>query len=151
MEGLGDNTLSLVRRTRELRQQNDFTDVWVVFDRDDFPAEQFNAAITLAKQKGIEVAYSNEAFELWYLLHFNYHDTATARNLYKEMLSQRLGKQYRKNDPRIYSVLEDRQPEAIRNAARLLQEHGPDHNLEHDNPSTTVHLLVQALNRHARR
>lgn len=150
VRGLGDHTLSLVEHTCKLMRQNDYAQAWCVFDRDSFESERFNAAITLARQNGIEVAYSNEAFELWYLLHFHYHDTATARALYKEMLSERLGKPYQKNDPGMYRILEDRQPAACHNAQRLLDFYGSDHNPERDNPSTTVHLLVQELNRYAR-
>lgn len=148
--GLGDNTLSLVGRACEMQQQEEYTDVWVVFDRDSFPAERFNEAIALAERQGIRVAYSNEAFEIWYLLHFHYHDVATSRDLYKEMLTERLGVPYRKKDSRMYDRLLARQSEAIRNAERLLASYGPVHSPEGDNPCTTVHLLVQDLNQHAR-
>jgi hypothetical protein len=117
-----------------------------VFDRDSFPAEQFNRALELARQRGIRVAYSNEAFELWYLLHYHYHDVATSRSDYGRMLSERLGIPYRKNSREMYELLLNRQPEAIRNAQRLLSFYGPEHNPERDNPSTAVHLLVQELN-----
>ncbi len=102
IEGLGDNTLSLVERTCELKQQDDYTDVWVVFDRDSFPAERFNEAIALARRRDIRVAYSNEAFELWYWLHFDYQDTAVSRADYEAKLTKRLGFSYKKNDPGMY-------------------------------------------------
>ena len=148
--GLGDNTLSLVQRTCELMRQDDYAQVWCVFDRDSFPAMRFNEALNQARQRGIQVAYSNQAFELWYLLHFDYHDAALSRTLYQQMLTQRLGKPYRKNAPDMYDLLKERQPEAIRNARRLLDSYGPDHNPERDNPCTTVHQLVEELNRCAR-
>lgn len=148
--GLGDNTLSLVERTCELMRQDDYAQVWCVFDRDSFPAERFNEALNQARQSGIQVAYSNEAFELWYLLHFDYHDAALSRMRYQQMLTQRLEKPYRKNAPDMYNLLKDQQPEAIRNAQRLLAFYGPDHNPERDNPSTTVHRLVEELNYYAR-
>lgn len=149
VEGLGDHTLSLVQQTCERVQQDDYAQVWCVFDRDSFPAERFNAALDLARTRGIQVAYSNEAFELWYVLHFNYHDVATSRHDYEGMLTDRLGSRYRKNNSReMYARLEDRQSDAIRNAQRLLDSYGPEHNPERDNPCTTVHVLVQELNRH---
>ena len=64
------------------------------------------------------------------------------------MLTQRLGKLYRKKSKEMYAILEDRQPAAIRHAERLLASYGPEHNPEKDNPCTTVHLLVQELNRY---
>lgn len=53
------------------------TRVWCVFDRDrnagateQLEANAFNESITLANSKGFKVAWSNDAFELWLLLHF---------------------------------------------------------------------------------
>ena len=72
IRGLGANTVSLVRETIVLRDAGDYDSVWCVFDRDSFPLQNFNRALQLAEQNGINVAYSNEAFEIWYLLHFHY-------------------------------------------------------------------------------
>ncbi|NJN96913.1 MAG: RloB domain-containing protein [Anaerolineales bacterium] len=145
--GVGANTVVVVQRAIEEKQKYPSAEVWSVFDRDSFPAQNFNNALALAKQHGIKVGYSNEAFEIWYLLHFHYHDVATSRDLYETMLSdkKRLGFKYRKNDPNMYHILENKQNEAIRNAERLLQLCLP-HNPERDNPCTTIHHLVQALN-----
>lgn len=79
VQGFGCDPIQLVRRGLELRQEDDYDQVWCVFDRDTWPAGNFNNAISLAKQKKVSVAYSNEAFELWYLLHFHYFDTALSR------------------------------------------------------------------------
>jgi hypothetical protein len=54
------------------------TQVWCVFDRDKEGANvgensgniKFDESIALAVSKGINVAWSNDAFELWVLLHF---------------------------------------------------------------------------------
>lgn len=153
VQGLGDNTLSLVERTCELMQQERYAQVWCVLDRDksdSSPAERFNTALALAQRKDIRVAYSNDAFELWYLLHFDYHEAAYHRSQYQDMLTQRLEKPYQKNSREMYTMLEDRQPAAIRNAERLLASYSPEHNPEKDNPCTTVHQLVQELNRYIR-
>jgi hypothetical protein len=75
VRGFGYNTVSLVRKTIELREQDEYDQVWCVFDRDSFPAQDFNNAIALADRNSIRVAYSNEAFELWYLLHFNFYNS----------------------------------------------------------------------------
>jgi len=144
--GIGANTLSLVKEAIKLNQKGDYDQVWCVFDKDSFTVENFNNALSLARQKGIDTAYSNEAFELWYLLHFDYHNSAITRGTYKSRLSGRLGFTYKKNNPDMYDLLEDKQGDAIRNATKLLQEYGDQHRPAHDNPSTTVHLLVQALN-----
>ena len=121
-----------------------------VFDRDSVPLRQFNAALTVAKNNDIQVAYSNEAFELWYLLHFNFYQTAVPRADYIKKLSKLMGHKYKKNSQSIYQELEKRQQTAIKNAKRLLKQYNPPRPA-HDNPSTTVHLLVEQLNRFIRK
>ena len=148
--GLGANTVSLVKEAVKLRDDDgDYDQVWCVFDRDSFPAQNFNAAIALAKQEDIKVAYSNEAFELWYLLHFNYYDTGVPRKDYIKKLDNLLGHKYEKNSETIYDELEGKQQAAIKHAKKLLKQYSPP-KPECDNPSTTVHLLVEQLNRFIR-
>lgn len=144
--GLGDNTINLVNKAIELKKDDDYDQIWCVFDRNSFPAQNFNAALTVATNNNIKVAYSNEAFELWYLLHFNYYDTAMPREDYKKKLSEQLGHNYEKNSEKIYEELENKKHAAIKNAKKLLEQYSPP-NPERDNPSTTVHLLVEQLNR----
>jgi hypothetical protein len=144
--GEGYNTLSLVRRAVELAREQRYDQVWCVFDRDSFSLETFNAALELAGRQGFHVAYSNEAFELWYLLHFHFYQTGVTRAQYISMLSEQLRRHYRKNDPGLYALLFSRQPDAIRNARNLLALYVPP-NPGRDNPSTTVHVLVEELNK----
>lgn len=145
VEGAGKNTRSLVEEAIRLQQDSDRYDhYWVVFDRDSFPAQTFNAALQMASRAGFEVAYSNEAFELWYLLHFSYSDTGLARGLYAEKLTKCLGRPYKKNDTAIYETLLPLQGQAIKHAQKLLASY-PSHNPEKDNPSTRVHELVELL------
>lgn len=118
VEGTGKNTLSVVEEAIRLREGYD--EVWCVFDRDSFPAQNFNAAIEKASQAGLRVAYSNEAFEIWYLLHFDFHTSALSRTLYAEKLSERLGRAYKKNDPTIFEALRPLQAQAMTYARKLL-------------------------------
>ena len=147
IRGIGDNTVFLVRQAM-LVKENDgpFDQVWCVFDRDSFPVDYFNQALTLAKSNNIEVAYSNEAFELWYVLHFEYLDTGISRQQYRQKLTELLHRRYEKNDLALYAELLPRQPDALRNARRLLAQYEPC-NPAQDKPTTTVHLLVEELNR----
>jgi len=153
IKGEGKDTNSLVEKAIKLKNglKSDERDrVWCVFDRDrndqnPHDAQKFKVAITLAKTNGIKVAYSNDAFELWYLLHFNYYNTGISRKDYKNMLTNQLGHEYKKNSETIYEELKDKQENAIKNAKRLLQKYDRP-NPESDNPSTTVHLLVEELN-----
>jgi hypothetical protein len=84
----------------------------------------------------------NEAFELWFLLQFIFFDSAVGRQDYIEKLEGLLGHEYDKHSPSLYAELESRQETAIANAARLLALY-PRPNPHADNPSTTVHRLVQ--------
>lgn len=144
--GTGRSPKAIVEHAQTLRREQDYSQVWVVFDRDSFLAEEFNAAIEQAHRLGIGAAYSNQAFELWYLLHFAFHDTALCRQQYQEILTSRLDFSYRKNDRDMYQRLQTNQAQVIRNAQKLLEQYQP-HRPADDAPCTTVHLLVQELNR----
>ena len=47
---------------------DNYLQIWAVFDRDAFDC--FDEAIKLADERGIHTAYSNQAFDLWFILHF---------------------------------------------------------------------------------
>jgi hypothetical protein len=144
--GLGKDPLTLVEQALDRRGRGEYDQVWCVFDRDDVPADLFNQALLLAQRYRIKVAYSNQAFELWYLLHFHYVNTPLSRRDYGDRLSSQLGRPYQKDDPTLYRELLPVQAEALRNAERLLAQYNP-RNPALDDPSTTVHKLVQELNR----
>jgi RloB-like protein len=146
--GTGSNTESLVKDAIKLRKTDDYAvydEVWCVFDKDSFTPQQFNTAIQQARSKNMKVAYSNEAFELWYLLHYEYCESALDRDSYKARLTNYLGRKYEKKDPNIYEILQSRQNEAIRNAKKLIQIHTSNSPAEH-NPVTLVYQLVESLN-----
>ena len=44
--------------------------LWCVFDCDDNKDSELQAAIFYSEKHGYKIAYSNPAFEYWYLLHF---------------------------------------------------------------------------------
>lgn len=156
VEGTGHNTLSLVDEAIRLREEKQaelkkqdrelFDQCWCVFDRDSFPAGNFNSAIVKARANGFQVAYSNVCFELWYLLHFAFQDAATTRESYSDKLSSHLGARYEKNSRTMYDTLLSRQQDAIHNAKTLLASH-PTPNPEENDPSTTVFALVEELNK----
>ena len=126
---------------------------WVVFDKDATPNNVFNAAIALAQDNGFRVAYSNQAFELWFLLHFNYISGRMHRNQYANRLTDLLGFPYSKHADTarlMFRALYDRQPLAIENARRLYNQHTEADSAAPRNPaaeesSTTVYELVELL------
>jgi hypothetical protein len=147
VEGVGENPSNLVESAREYNSREDYDQVWCVFDRDNFTPQDFNNAIQNAKNQNFNVAYSNEAFELWYVLHFEFLNTGIPRSDYCQKLNKLMGKKYKKNSEQIYKELIDKQDIAIKNSKRLLEEYEPRKNPVKDNPSTTVHLLVEELNK----
>lgn len=151
INGTGRNTKSLLEYTIEQRNRAtvDYDQVWCVFDRDSFPAQDFNEAIFSAAKEDIKVARSNEAFELWYLLHYHYYDTGISRKQYQDMLTAVLKKPYQKNSETMYEDLQKsggKQEDAINNAKTLLGIYGNKTDYADHNPSTTVHELVTTLN-----
>ena len=96
VKGVGRSTTALVKEALSIRSdledrnQLPFDRTWVVFDEDG--NADFNQAIKDATRKGLKVAWSNEAFELWYLLHFIFLDTGITRKAYIEKLNEILRK-----------------------------------------------------------
>lgn len=150
VEGTGTNTVSLVELTRTFADGQGFDQVWCVFDRDSFSAADFNTAIERATNYGYRVAWSNECFELWYVLHFAFMDSGQERSLYYPRLTECLGATYAKNSVSMYDALLSRQSTAIKNAKKLWTRYDPEHNPAADNPCTTVFELVEELNKHLR-
>jgi hypothetical protein len=108
--GEGANTLSLVAKAKALRDRRvssdyPFDQVWVVFDRDSFEPDDFDNAIHKVEACGMHCAWSNEAFELWYILHFEFRNTGMSRTEYQGKLGELLGETYRKNASDMYQKL----------------------------------------------
>ena len=166
--GTGFNTLSLVRRAEQIRadeaaKAHHYDQVWCVFDRDDFPAQDFHEAVRLAEQlfgPG-RVAYSNQAFEYWLLLHFLDHQGgAMHRRQYDARLNECLypfGVRYDGQDSKLISndffdlllavdpkTNKPRIRQAIEQAERLYEQY--DHNSPAtEESSTTVFRLVKVI------
>jgi hypothetical protein len=162
----GQAKLKLVQSTQEIidNANEDYDEVWCVFDMDirrgaDEFAD-FDNAITKALLLGYKVAYSNDAFELWFYLHFDYTDSQHLRSFYYKELGKRFGINYVKDGKKydfclkIYDILKNdinsSQDKAVERAKLLFerQENLPYHQ---QNPNTTVYALVDELNRNLRR
>ena len=89
--GEGYNTISLVNRALVLSQQGNYDQVWCVFDKDDFNDNDFNSAIQIAVANNFGVAYSNQSFEYWLILHFNDHQGGGMhRDSYNDKINEHL-------------------------------------------------------------
>lgn len=154
VKGTGRNTESLVDFTINYRKKSNqkFDRTWVVFDRDSFTEEQFNNAIIRAEANKINCAWSNEAFELWFLLHFQFVNNGMPRTDYQLFLEReikRVSKKeytYKKNDINTYSVLKEygSQTQAIAWAKSLKTLFTDGRHADH-NPCTLVYLLIEEL------
>jgi hypothetical protein len=157
----------LINHKKDGKSYKDFEHKWIVIDRDvqrvnggGHTKDDFNGALSSAKTKKVEVAYANDSYEFWYLLHFNPRTTAILRDeILKEVIKKLkeknpikfrdLDKENIKNEEYtklIYEELLEFQPKAIKNAKNLLESYGETHNPESDNPSTTIYKLVEILN-----
>jgi RloB-like protein len=148
--GLG-NADSLVEkalaiRKRAANQGKPYVFVWCVFDRDSFPAANFNRAFDLVCQiNDVEVIWANECFELWYLLHFCYRVTAISRHALLSELSSYLQIKYDKAHTQMYDLLEGKMETALLHAQKLEDSYNGHVNACEDNPSTNIHHLINRL------
>lgn len=154
----------VVKKALELRdkaKQSPYDAVWAVFDKDNFT--DFKTAIDTAQGKQIGCAWSNEAFELWFICHFENPTSAISRNDYgskieahvkqgakKQKLSQYQKFSYQKNDGNIRSTLLDcggNEENAIKWAEKQAEKQAKWHgeNWDKHNPCTMVYLLVKQL------
>ncbi|WP_315056228.1 RloB family protein [Chryseobacterium indoltheticum] len=159
--GLGMTKDSLVEAAIQLKNEEDFDEVWCVFDMDINHGKReicaFDNAISKASKNNIMVAYSNDSFELWYCLHFEYFDQQHRREIYNEVLSKKLGINYTDEGKKynycksIYSILNTNgsQKLAISRAKRLYKQQ-MSLVCSEQNPVTLVYQLVESLNKNIR-
>ncbi len=161
IDGIGKNTLSIVEEAKKLRKKYEekylrkIDKVWAVFDKDSFPTINFNNAINKGENSKpkINCAWTNEAFELWYLLHFNYYNTGISRKQYQELIEKEVNKaanrtdfRYLKNSKEMFAILNKfgNQENAINNAKKLETLYF-DRSFSNHNPCTKVHKLINEL------
>lgn len=151
-EGVGSGQLIKVAEKLEKNAKIIYQNIWIVFDKDDFP--DFDIAIKEGASKGYHIAWSNQSFEYWLYLHFHYSDSALTRDEWSNKLKvifrqKRIGDGcYRKNDEDIYNNVNicDGVAMAIKNANRRMKSYRPGIDIpsEYD-PGTMVHILVAEL------
>lgn len=140
-------------------------EVWCVFDFDVKPdeaatqPEDFNNAILMAEANGMRVAWSNDAFELWFILHYQTLESALTRHeLYKILKDkwelESFSSEAKKEDFCLEHYERHQegkngasQKQAIRRARVLHEAHEGRHNFAEQIPCTTVYLLVEELNK----
>ncbi|WP_206457870.1 RloB family protein [Anaerovorax sp. IOR16] len=153
IHGQGCSTGKLIEMTDEIVSKSKFIyqNVWVLFDKDDF--KDFDKAIEDGEERGYKIAWSNQSFEYWIYLHFNYSDSALHRDDWNAKLDDLFKKyqlgsgKYQKNYEDIYLMLDsfDGVNTAIKNAKRRRSDFRMGDKPSEFDPGTTVHLLVELL------
>jgi hypothetical protein len=139
----GTNPKKLLQYGKELKKDDPNDIVWCVFDHDERP--YLNEIIQKMKNAGLEVAFSNPCFELWFLLHYTYSSSNLTSEQAKNELKKKYINDYDKSMSGIYSILEPHQHAAMFAAEQLRKYHSDNNNDEMSNPSTNVDKLVDFL------
>ena len=135
-------------------------EVWVVFDKDDAEKAHANKlrfikAFEIAQEEEIKVAYSNEVFELWLLLHFI--DVSSEKPIPRADIYLNLEAAIKSFDSHKLFIYEHgktevidvlmklgNEEEAIERADKLMIAQEAKQPID-ANPSTHVHILVKRL------
>lgn len=155
--------------------------IWCVYDRDmeseawhNIKQEQhidFDTAIAVGEHAGLKIAWSNDVFELWLLLHFE--EVSTEHILHRTYIYERLTDIFRNHLPKdaemeeltandtfnykdnmkrrdrfitqVIPVMHARQPQAIVRAQQLEAAFQLNQPFHERNPCTMVHYLVREL------
>ena len=94
VHGTGRNTKGLLRYVEKRVDNGEwekYENIWLVYDKDDFPEDNFDNTQFSAegrKDNKIKVAWSNESFELWLLLHFQDYGVDNGRKAYIKKLNE---------------------------------------------------------------
>lgn len=153
VQPMGMDPLNLVDHAiGELKTDSTLTHAYCVFDRDEHPS--FGDAVrkardhALGKSGRLRIAVSVPCFEVWPLLHFDYStapiESGGGKTCGERALAalKKVMPDYSKSDRAVFEKLCPKLNDAFQNAARL-----EAHNKKSgsDNPSTTVHKLVEYL------
>lgn len=167
--GEGKNTITLVESVPKIidNLNQNFDQVWCVFDKDDFPNQNFDNAIAKAVSLGYNIAYSNQAFEFWLILHFEAHNGGA---MHRDDYCKRINKHLEKYglaydcDSKIittdfFEILLSLTGKIINNKPQALQDLAISRSMkiekyhEGETPansesSTLIHKLVEELNKY---
>lgn len=161
VQGVGAETLRVLEAAEAYIAKNNINNgqVWCVYDKDSFPAKDFNAVteriatLNLSTEKSslkYYGAWSNQCIEYWFLLHFDFYDTDNDRKYYREFLHNKfkeLGKyHYEKNNAELFRFLTEHgnPKQAVKYANKRLKDcKGLTDSASV--PATKVHLLVKEL------
>lgn len=115
--GVGKSTLCVVNDAQEYAEKNNIkgASIWCVYDKDDFPEDDFNSAeqkLTSLREKDKNkyyAAWSNQCVEYWFILHFDYYIANNHRTDYIKYLNDKFSDigldKYKKNNKELFDIL----------------------------------------------
>lgn len=144
VRGSGKHTFGLFEYAEELCRYalDPYDHVWLVFDKDDFPADEFDrveqrcSAVSDASCT-FHALWSNPCFEVWPLLHLHYTtapmDAASCQRALADTLKREFGVDYRKNMDGLFALVDPKRRDAVANVSKLARHHEA---IGNDRPST---------------
>ena len=133
-----------------------FDHVWLMFDKDDFPAADFDAMERKCAElsdgsRTFHALWSNPCFELWPLLHLRYTTAPMTAAECQRALAQAMSKdmdvEYRKNLGGLFGMVDGQRAEALQRVRRLETHHGELGNAKPSaqNPATKVGEMFDVM------
>lgn len=124
---------------------------WIVFDRDQ--VKDFDKIIDEAKEKGIDIGWSNPCFEIWMYAYFGImpviYESWACCTEFGKMYVRKTGRKYNKADNKMYDRLcrNGNEQEAIRIAEQKFQQCFREGKKKPSEmcPCTTVYELVREI------
>lgn len=117
---------------------------WCVFDRDEHP--QFDEAIKLARENGINITMSSPCLELWFVWHFADHTAHVERHDIQRRAADYLGCDKSLTAAALAKLAEDgRYAAAKKRALRMDARHEGDGSSPGTNPSSAMHVLIDRI------
>jgi hypothetical protein len=152
------SAIFLVERAADTVKQEpyypeDGDQIWCVFDRNGNTNEELQKAGQIASRRGYSIAFSNPAFELWYLLHFTDQRSylSDADVVIAKLDADGCIPNYNKSGD-YFDILLPMRRQALDRAMALQEQHISEGlSLLHrdSNPCTTVAQLVELLQNRA--
>lgn len=170
IEGGCHTKTKLVDYALEISKKEKYSgrEIWCVFDFDVKPdeaetqPEDFNNAIIKAESSGMKVAWSNDAFELWFVLHYQKLDVHLTRHELFPILKKKWGIDSFSKHAKTKRFCEEHyerhggneseiQKFAIARSKELHSKYIGRSDFANHCPCTTVYLLVEELNKNLKK
>ncbi|MER1984552.1 MAG: RloB family protein [Solibacillus sp.] len=124
-----------------------FDEVWIVFDKDDLTDWQLEEVNEFCTRHNIHIGYTNEAFELWLLLHFEKIDVTKVypRALLNEKMEGYLdvARYFRnKGNAEVIAPIALRHEVAMKNCHEMMRERNHE---SRDNPYCNLNEMVMKV------